>query len=204
MSADDFKKYRIDYEVEADLDKKAECSDTEPGVPESSEESGKENQEEKEKKEEKIKTLEGEELDILGKEIGISRKNGESDTDFRGRMAMEEVDGDLEKCLEATLAKRRADWHRDEVYLHKVFKSSTVVERKKFIKDYLNREEYSEEIRKIADRYYVKFPEPCVLNNELREIMVWFLGTVAPWERDPCLGCSYCLLGKHPDENSSS
>ena len=200
MTANEFKKYNIDFQVEVNLDTEGKIVDD---TEEENEEALRAKQEEEEKKKAEKKKKEhlltGKDLDALGEEMGVSRNDGESDRDFRSRLAMKEVEGDLEKCLEAALAKRRKNWHADEVKLYKVLESSAVEVRKKFITDYLNREEYSEEVQKIAERYYVRFPEPCVLSNELREIMVWFLGTVAPWERDPCFGCSYCLLGKHPE-----
>ncbi|NLO89351.1 MAG: hypothetical protein GX088_03355 [Clostridia bacterium] len=200
MTADEFKKYNIDFQVEVNLDtegKVVDDSEEEEEVLKAQQEEEERRKAEKKKKEEIL--LKGKELDALGEEMGVTRNEGESDKDFRKRLAMKEVEGDLEKCLVAALAKRRKSWHVDEVKLYDVFKSSAVEARKKFITDYLNREEYSEELQKLAERYYVRFPEPCVLSNELREIMVWFLGTVAPWERDPCFGCSYCLLGKHPE-----
>ncbi|KUK11098.1 MAG: hypothetical protein XD50_0543 [Clostridia bacterium 41_269] len=202
MSANEFKKYNIDFEVEVNLDtegKVVDDSDEEEALKRAQME-----EEERKKKEERRRKREilltGKDLDDLGEEIGVSRNNGESDKDYRNRMAMKEVEGNLEKCLEAALAKRRKNWSSDEVRLYKVFQTATVEIRKKFITDYLNREEYSEKVQQIAARYYVRFPEPCVLSNELRELMVWFLGTVAPWERDPCLGCTHCPLGKHPGE----
>lgn len=147
-----------------------------------------------------VKLLEGEELDSLAEEIGIKRNEGENDVDFRERMALTALEKDSAKALEAAFAKRREDWHPDEETLKEAFDKSPEDKQKAFIKDYIHREEPSQENKQLARQHHVMFPEVCVLNNELREVMAWFLGTVAPWDRDPCLGCTYCLLGKNPQE----
>jgi len=147
-----------------------------------------------------VKLLEGEELDSLAEEIGIKRNEGESDVDFRERMALTALGNDSAKALEAAFAKRREDWHPDEETLKEAFEKAPEDKKEAFIKDYIHREEPSKENKQLARQHSVMFPEVCVLNNELREIMSWFLGTVAPWDRDPCWGCTYCLLGKNPQE----
>lgn len=147
-----------------------------------------------------VKLLEGEELDSLAEEIGIKRNEGESDVDFRERMALTALGNDSAKALEAAFAKRREDWHPDEETLKEAFDKAPEDKKEAFIKDYIHREEPSKENKQLARQHSVMFPEVCVLNNELREIMSWFLGTVAPWDRDPCWGCTYCLLGKNPQE----
>ncbi|NLK00177.1 MAG: hypothetical protein GX318_02925, partial [Clostridia bacterium] len=179
---------KIGIDVEADLEIKEEDAVEE------------EEQLSEEIEEEEEKLMEADELDQLGEEMDLPRNEGESDEEYRGRMALHEIEGDLEKCLVAALAKPRKEWDVHEVRLCRVFEEKNVDDRKKFIKDYLKRERVSKENIKIAKTFGVVFPKPCVLNNEMREIMVWFLGSVAPWERDPCLGCSHCPLGKNPEE----
>lgn len=154
---------------------------------------------------EEIKTVEplkGEELDSLVGEIGIERNDGENDTDLRQRAALKAIETDVVKALEMMLAKRREDWHPDEELLIEPLDKAEQEQKEKFIHDYLHREEVSEENRKLAAQHHVMFPEFCVLRNDLREVMCWFLGTVAPWDRDPCFGCTYCLMGKNPQEIS--
>ena len=190
MAPDRFDKYKIGIDVEADLSIKETEEDTE------------EEQEEEydvveiDVKDEEIKLMDADELDSLGKEIGVRRKSGENDVNFRERVALHEIEGNLEKCLEATFAKRKDSWHMDEIRLYNVFKNAKTDAKERFIKDYLNREEMSQENKNISQIHGVEFPEPCVLSNEMREVMIWFLGSVAPWERDPCLGCTHCPLGK--------
>lgn len=146
------------------------------------------------------KPLEGEELDTLVGEFGIERKNGESDIDLRERAAKEALATDHPvKALEMLLAKRKADWHPDEGLLVEPFKTKDRTTIERFITDFLNREEVSEENLKIAAQQCVIYPQYCVMSNEMREVMTWFLGTTAPWDRDPCFGCSYCMMGRHPE-----
>lgn len=152
--------------------------------------------------EEEVKLLEGEELDSLAGEIGIKRNEGESDIDLRERMALETVGTDTVKCLEATFAKPREKWHPDEEMMVEVFNQAPADKKEAFIKSFLHREEVSDENKTLAAQHNVMFPRVCVLRNDLREVMSWFLGTVAPWDRDPCWGCTYCLLGKNPQEVS--
>lgn len=147
------------------------------------------------------KPLEGEELDSLVGEIGIERKDGESDIDLRERAALEALESNPLKSLEMVLGKRQADWHPDEGLLLQAFKIEGEQDKKqKFIHDYLHREEVTQDNEKLAKQHHVMYPQFCVLSNELRELMSWFLGTVAPWDRDPCFGCSYCMMGKQPEE----
>lgn len=145
------------------------------------------------------KPLEGEELDALVGEFGIERKDGERDIELRERAAKEALATDPEKALEMLLAKRKADWHPDEGLLVEPFRTKDQATKEKFIADYLNREEVSEENRKIAAQQSVVYPQYCVMSNEMREVMSWFLGTTAPWDRDPCFGCSHCMMGRHPE-----
>lgn len=147
-----------------------------------------------------FKPLEGSELDSLAGEIGIKRNEGENDIDFRERMALEKVGTDTAKCLEALFAKPRANWHPDEEMMVEIFDAAPAEKKEAFIRDFLRREEPSEENKQLAAQHNVMFPKICVLRNDLREVMSWFLGTVAPWDRDPCWGCTYCLLGKNPQE----
>ncbi|HHX94394.1 MAG TPA: hypothetical protein GX691_01010 [Clostridia bacterium] len=149
-----------------------------------------------------VKPLKGDELDSLVGEIGIERKDGEEDIDLRERAALKALDNDAVKALEMMLAKRRADWHPDEELLVEPFNKAEKEQKEKFINDYLHREEVSKENKELAAQHHVMFPEFCVLRNDLREVMCWFLGTVAPWDRDPCFGCTYCLMGKNPQEIS--
>lgn len=153
---------------------------------------------------EPVKLLEGEELDSLAGEVGIKRQDGESDIDFRERVALTALEKDLQKTLEIMLAKRKEDWHPDEELLLETFTKKEADETKKFISDYIHREEVSKENKETAIQNHVMFPQFCVLSNELRNVMSWFLGTVAPWDRDPCFGCSHCMMGKHPEENNPS
>ena len=191
MAPDRFEKYKIGIDVEADLSIKETEDDTEEEAAEDEYDVVETEPEEKE-----IKHMDADELDSLGKEIGVERQGDECDEDYRRRIALHEIEGNLEKCLEATLAKLRGVWNSDEVRLYNIFKNAELDVRERFIKDYLNREEMSQENRNISQIHGVEFPEPCVLSNEMREVMIWFLGSVAPWERDPCLGCSHCPLGK--------
>jgi len=140
--------------------------------------------------------LEGEELDSLVGEVGIERQDGESDIDLRERAALKVLETDPQKAVEILLAKRKADWHPDEELLLERFPGCEAAIKEKFITDYLNREKVSEENQKVAAQFHVIYPQFCVLPNELREVMSWFLSTVAPWERDPCFGCSHCFMGK--------
>jgi len=143
--------------------------------------------------------LEGDELDTLGKDLGMDRNAGESDADFRVRMALAKLKENTVQCLEALLAKRRADWHQDEEYLLNRFDEAELEKQEKFIHDYIAREEVNEENSLDAAKYFIVFPRPCILRNDLRSVMIWLLSTVPRWERDPCMGCTYCIMGKTPE-----
>lgn len=140
--------------------------------------------------------LEGEELDSLVGEVGIKRRDGESDPDLRKRAALEILETDPQKALEIALAKHKKDWHADEVLLSEPFGALGKTAQEEFITIYVNREEVSEENQKLMAKFHVMFPKFCILQNDMREVMSWFLSSVAPWERDPCVGCSHCFMGK--------
>lgn len=146
-----------------------------------------------------VQPLKGEELDSLVGEVGIERQDGEKDRDLRERAAKKALETDAIKALEMVLGKRQSDWHPDEGMLVDTVKKAEHAVTEKFITDYLDREEVSEENKQIAAQHSVTYPQFCVMTNEMREVMTWFLGTVAPWERDPCFGCSFCMMGKHPE-----
>lgn len=150
-----------------------------------------------------VKLLEGEEIDFLVGEVGIERKAGESDTDLRERAALKALETNVVTSLEIMLAKRRENWHPDEELLVEPFTKKEQEKVQKFIKDYINREEVSKENKQVAARHHVMYPEFCILSNDLREVMNWFLGTVAPWDRDPCFGCSYCMMGKNQQPSAT-
>lgn len=142
------------------------------------------------------KRLKGEELDSLVGEVGIERKDGESDLDLRERAALQILETDPQKSLEIALARRKKDWHEDEKLLSEPFGALEKTAQEEFITTYVNREDVSEENQKLMAKFHVMFPQFCVLKNDMREVMSWFLGNVAPWERDPCAGCSHCFMGK--------
>lgn len=143
--------------------------------------------------------LEGEELDSLVGEIGIERQAGENDANLRERGALEALEKDAIKSLEIMLGKRKNKWHPDEQLLLETFSKEEQDKKEKFITAYIHREEVTKENITLAAQHSVMFPQFCVLENELREVMTWFLGNVPPWDRDPCFGCTRCMMGKHPE-----